>query len=80
MAFKNIYSPTNPDKYKGDYPIIARSSWEFEFMTYLDPLEDLAEVTMELLTSMPGIDTAGAEAIKVRAAELVVRKAAEEEE
>ena len=47
MAFKNIYSPTNPDKYKGDYPIIARSSWEFEFMTYLDHHPDVAEWSSE---------------------------------
>jgi N utilization substance protein A len=43
-------------------------------------LEDLAECDPELLTSLPGIDEAGATAIRTRAAELAVRKLAEEEE
>ena len=47
MAFKNIYNPTNKGKYKGEYPIIARSSWEFEFMTYLDHHPDVAEWASE---------------------------------
>jgi N utilization substance protein A len=42
-------------------------------------LELLAEGQEELLTSLPGIDAAGAEAIKQRAGELAVQKAAEEE-
>jgi chemosensory pili system protein ChpA (sensor histidine kinase/response regulator) len=41
-------------------------------------LEDLAECQAELLASLPGIDEAGAEAIKARAAELAVEKAEEE--
>jgi hypothetical protein len=41
-------------------------------------LEDLAECQSELLASLPGIDEAGAEAIKGRAAELAVEKAEEE--
>jgi N utilization substance protein A len=40
-------------------------------------LEDLAECQLELLASLPGIDEAGAEAIKQRAAELAVEKAEE---
>ena len=43
-------------------------------------LEDLAECQAELLTSLPGIDGAGAQSIKELAAELAVRKQAEEEE
>jgi len=43
-------------------------------------LEDLHRCDPELLASFPGIDTAGANAIKARAAELAVRKADEERE
>ncbi len=43
-------------------------------------LEDLAECQPELLTQLPGIDGAGASAVKVRAAELTVQKAEEEEQ
>ncbi|MBW1684087.1 MAG: transcription termination/antitermination protein NusA [Deltaproteobacteria bacterium] len=43
-------------------------------------LEDLGECEMELLTSLPGIDEAGAQRIRERAAELAERKKAEEEE
>jgi N utilization substance protein A len=42
-------------------------------------LEDLANVPLELLTQLPGIDEAGARAIKARAAELAVRKREEDE-
>jgi N utilization substance protein A len=41
-------------------------------------LEDLANCQSELLASLPGIDEAGARAIKQRAAELAVEKAEEE--
>jgi len=43
-------------------------------------LEDLAECSTELLTSLPGIDEAGAAAIQARAVELAARKLQEEEE
>jgi N utilization substance protein A len=43
-------------------------------------LEDLAECSVEVLTSLPGIDDAGAASIKARASELIAVKAAEEEE
>jgi len=43
-------------------------------------LEDLAACQSDLLTSLPGIDEAGAQAIREKAAELAVRKKAEEEE
>jgi N utilization substance protein A len=42
-------------------------------------LEDLEECSVELLTSLPGIDTDGAARIQVRAGELVVTKREEEE-
>jgi N utilization substance protein A len=41
-------------------------------------LEDLNSCDSELLSSLPGIDAQGAEAIKLRAAELAVRKVEEE--
>ncbi|MEN8181448.1 MAG: transcription termination factor NusA, partial [Myxococcota bacterium] len=41
-------------------------------------LEDLAECQSDLLSSLPGIDEAGAQSIKSRAAELAVQKAEEE--
>jgi N utilization substance protein A len=41
-------------------------------------LEDLSECQSDLLSSLPGIDEAGAQAIKSRAAELAVQKAEEE--
>jgi N utilization substance protein A len=41
-------------------------------------LENLADVPPELLTQLPGIDEAGARAIKARAAELAVRKREED--
>jgi len=43
-------------------------------------LQDLANCDIEMLTQIPGIDEAGAEAIKLRAGELAERKAAEEAE
>jgi N utilization substance protein A len=43
-------------------------------------LEDLATCSSELLTSLPGIDEAGAAAINEKAVELAIRKRAEEEE
>jgi N utilization substance protein A len=43
-------------------------------------LEDLAACQSDLLTSLPGIDEAGAQGIREKAAELAVRKKAEEEE
>ena len=43
-------------------------------------LEDLAACEPEMLTQIPGIDEAGANAIKVRAAELAEQRRREEEE
>jgi N utilization substance protein A len=42
-------------------------------------LEDLAECQSDLLTQLPGIDEAGANRIKAKAAELTVEKAADDE-
>jgi N utilization substance protein A len=42
-------------------------------------LEDLADCSVELLTSLPGIDENGAAQIKARASELTVEKREEEE-
>lgn len=33
---KTEYKPTNPEKYVGTYPIVARSSWELSFMRMAD--------------------------------------------
>lgn len=33
---KREFTPKNPDRYIGDYPIISRSSWELYFMQWLD--------------------------------------------
>lgn len=30
------YNPRNPEKYKGEYPILARSNWELSMMRWLD--------------------------------------------
>jgi predicted RecB family nuclease len=43
-------------------------------------LEDLANCPSEMLTVLPGIDEAGARAIKARAAELAVERRQREEE
>lgn len=33
---KDIFTPSNPSKYVGQYPIVFRSSWEFAVMSFLD--------------------------------------------
>ena len=33
---QGVFKPSNPEKYKGTYPIIYRSSLELRFMRYLD--------------------------------------------
>lgn len=44
---KTIFTPQNPGKYVGDYPIISRSSWELEFMKYCDQHPDVMEWASE---------------------------------
>lgn len=46
-AHKSIFVPSNKQKYKGDYPIISRSSWELEFMKYCDLHPDVVEWASE---------------------------------
>lgn len=35
-ASKGYYIPTNKEKYKGEYPIWCRSSWEYQFCQWAD--------------------------------------------
>ena len=35
------YIPINPDKYKGKYPIVWRSSWELKYCKYCDREENI---------------------------------------
>ncbi len=44
---KSIYKPVFPEKYVGEYPIISRSSWEKEFMSYCDHHPDVVEWASE---------------------------------
>jgi hypothetical protein len=42
--YKSKYTPTNPEKYKGDVTnIICRSSWERKFANWCDRNENVAE-------------------------------------
>ena len=34
--FQGYYKPEHPEKYKGEYPIIYRSSWEHKFCIWCD--------------------------------------------
>ena len=47
IPVKGIFQPQNPEKYTGEYPIIYRSSWEHEFMTYCDNHPDVVEWASE---------------------------------
>lgn len=38
---KTIFKPDNPEKYTGNYPIVARSSWELELMKVCDNHPDV---------------------------------------
>lgn len=44
---KSIYTPINREKYVGRIPIIARSSWEFKFMRFLDLTANVKEWSSE---------------------------------
>lgn len=44
---KENYTPQNPEKYDGEYPIVSRSSWETEFMKYCDMHPDVAKWSSE---------------------------------
>lgn len=41
------FIPKNPEKYKGVWPIIFRSSWEYKFMRFLDVNENILSWTSE---------------------------------
>jgi len=44
MAYKGLFKPNNPQKYKGNINnIIYRSSWEHRFMRYCDRTKDILE-------------------------------------
>lgn len=40
---QGYYKPKNPHKYKGEYPIIYRSSWERKFCYWCDLNEEIIE-------------------------------------
>lgn len=48
---KSIYTPINPQKYKGNTQIITRSSWEYRFCRFLD----LNEHVIEWISEQPEI-------------------------
>ncbi len=41
------FDPQYPEKYAGMYPIVAKSSWELEFMNYCDQHPDVLEWSYE---------------------------------
>ena len=50
MAYNGRFTPTNPQKYVGDYKnIIYRSSWECRVMTWLDKNPDVISWASEEL-------------------------------
>lgn len=44
---KQNFTPQNPEKYTGEYPIVSRSSWEWDFMVYCDNHPDVVEWASE---------------------------------
>jgi hypothetical protein len=48
MAYKGVFQPINPRKYRGDVKnIIYRSRWEQRFMSFLDRDKDVLEWSSE---------------------------------
>lgn len=48
MSYKGLFTPKNPQKYKGDpTTIIYRSSWELRLMMYLDDHPDVIQWASE---------------------------------
>jgi hypothetical protein len=45
---QGVFTPRNPSKYIGSYPIIFRSSWEFRFMIYCDSHPSVIEWSSEI--------------------------------
>lgn len=53
MAYKGLFRPKNPKKYKGDSSnIIYRSRWELRLMDYLDKHPDVIQWASEEFTIM----------------------------
>ncbi len=46
-GIRTEFKPTNPEKYNGLYPLVAKSSWELEFMRYCDNHPDVLQWTYE---------------------------------
>lgn len=48
MAYKGLFKPRNPHKYRGDPTnIVYRSRWESRFMSFLDDEKDVLEWSSE---------------------------------
>ena len=52
----SIFTPTFPQKYEGQYPIIAKSSWERSFMQWCDMNNDILRWSSETIV-IPYFDT-----------------------
>lgn len=46
-GIRTKFTPTNPEKYNGLYPLVAKSSWELEFMRYCDNHPDVLQWSYE---------------------------------
>lgn len=46
-GIRTQFTPTNPEKYDGLFPIVAKSSWELEFMRYCDNHPDVLKWAYE---------------------------------
>ena len=46
---KGQYEPNNPEKYKGSFPIVYRSSWELTMMRYFDKHPDVSAWASETI-------------------------------
>lgn len=46
---KGQYTPANPEKYKGTYPIVYRSSWELVLMRFFDKHPDVSSWASETI-------------------------------
>lgn len=50
MAYRGLFRPINPQKYRGDHNnIVYRSRWEMRFMNFLDCNSDVLEWSSEEL-------------------------------
>lgn len=36
QPYKRLYTPKNPEKYRGSHKVVTRSSWEYQFAKWLD--------------------------------------------